>query len=446
MTLHPSAYDSSTTAPSWWVESDVEGAHVLPPLEGDRRCEIAVVGGGYTGLSAAFHLAREHGREVCVLEAGQPGWGASGRNGGFCCMGATMLSPRAMSRRFGLTETQRFYSVQTEAVDLVRSLGEREGIAFEAVGEGEYQLAHKPRLVETLRAEQGFLRQHFGFETRLYDRAELTELGMAGPEFYGALHVPVGFGLHPLRYARGLATAAERAGATVLGDSRVVSWCKRNGKHHLTTLHGSLRADKLVIATNAYTPEGLVAGVAAGLLPALSSIVVTRPLTLEELVAQGWTRNELAYDSRALLHYFRLLPGGRFLFGGRGGTSAHPNALQRRREVLTGSFRTLFPAWRTVEISHYWSGLVCIASDRVPHVSQLPEDPTVAYALAYHGNGVAMATWLGRAVAGLVTDTPAVTREIPSFVRSPLKPFPFPALRPWYLRAAYFAAALEDRL
>lgn len=446
MLFHPSIQDPATTAASWWRDSAPQPARKYPRLENECRCEIAVIGGGYTGLSAALHLSRDFQRDVCLVDAAQPGWGASGRNGGFCCMGASMLSYQALIRRYGLAETRLFHSIQNEAVDLVRTLGTSLEIDFEAVGSGEYQLAHRASRVRSLRAEQAFLHQTLGFETQLYEGTDLARLGMAGPEFHAALHTPTGFGLHPLKYARGLASVAVGSGTALFGDSQILSWSKTNGKHRLVTGQGSITADEVILATNGYTPADLVPDIARGLLPALSAILVTRPMMPEELAAQGWTHHELAYDTRTLLHYFRLLPGARFLFGGRGGTSGSPAALKRRRRVLTDSFRALFPAWRAVDISHFWSGLVCIAQDRVPHLSRHPDDPSIAYALAYHGNGVAMATWMGRAAASMISNGCAASSEIPGFMHTPLKAFPLPALRLSYLRAAYLGYTLREAL
>ena len=164
---------------------------------------------------------------------------------------------------------------------------------------------------------------------------------------------------------------------------------------------GTLKARHVIIATNGYTPEDVSPCHRGRIMPALSSILVTRPLTEAERQAQGWTSPLMAYDSRKLLHYFRLLPNGRFLFGGRGGTDASNAGGEAYRDVLTAAFHDLFPAWRNVEITHYWRGFVCLAYDLVPYVAPSTTNKTVWTAIAYHGNGVAMGSWSGRAVARL---------------------------------------------
>jgi glycine/D-amino acid oxidase-like deaminating enzyme len=179
-------------------------------------------------------------------------------------------------------------------------------------------------------------------------------------------------------------------------------------------------------------------------MPALSSIIVTRPLSEDERKAQGWTSPLMAYDSRKLLHYFRLLPDGRFLFGGRGGTDASNAGADAYRPVLTSAFHDLFPEWRNVEITHYWRGFVCLAYDLVPYVGPLDDRKTVWTALAYHGNGVAMGSWCGRAVAGLMTNKTA-REDVPKVLTRRLAKFPLPAFRPLYLKGAYVWYGLKDQ-
>jgi glycine/D-amino acid oxidase-like deaminating enzyme len=179
-------------------------------------------------------------------------------------------------------------------------------------------------------------------------------------------------------------------------------------------------------------------------MPALSSILVTRVLTQDELQSQGWTSPLMAYDSRKLLHYFRLLPNGRFLFGGRGGTDASDHGAKAYRPVLEGAFRDLFPAWRDAGITHYWRGFVCLAYDLVPYIGALDEARTVWTAIAYHGNGVAMGSWSGRAVARLLTGRAAPGELSPVLTRR-LARFPLPAFRPLYLKGAYVWYGWQDR-
>jgi len=444
---HPAIQDVERPVASYWETTagpEVEGC---APLAGEARTEVAVIGGGYTGLMAALHLARDHGVDVRVLEAGPPGWGASGRNGGFCCIGGAKLSYAKMIRRFGLEEVRHFRAVQIAAVRFVRETIAAEGLDAEAVGDRAIEVAHKPSRVRELEATRDFLAAAFGETTELWSKAELAERAYHGPEAHGALLEPDGFALHPMKYARALARLALRHGAGLHPMSRVVAWRREGGEHVLETALGTLRASRVLVATNGYTPEGLHPATTGRVLPALSNIVTTRPLREDERAAQGWSTASPVNDIRHLVTYFRLLPDGRFMFGARGGTSAAPESAAPMRAWLERRLAQMFPAWADIPTTHYWRGLVCLARDLVPHVSRAAGDDSVFHALAYHGNGVSMASWSGRAVAALIAgraDDPDL--RPPAVMARPLPRFPLPGLRPLYLKAAYAALRLDDAL
>lgn len=443
---HPAAFDPDIPVDSYWAATAPAVAAPTPPLSGDEACEVAVIGGGYTGLSAALHLARDHGIDVRVLETAAPGWGASGRNGGFCCIGGAKVSYETLTGRHGLDETKRFFAAQRAAVELVGELTAGEGIDADATGSGDLEIAHRRSRVAELETRQAFMRETFGVECRLIPREALRQEGCCGAEAQAALHMPIGFALHPLKYARGLAAAAVRRGARVHAHSPVEAWQAAGGRHLLSTPGGTLSARQVIVATNGYTPEDLHLGLAGSLLPALSNIVTTRPLSEAEQEAQGWRTTTMTYDSRNLLHYFRLLPDGSFLFGARGGVSAAPATIPAMRADLIRRLGRMFPAWKDVEITHFWRGFVCLARDLVPHVGRLPEDGSVIHAFAYHGNGVSMATWSGRAAAALAARSRPDGDIVPAVMAQPLKRFPLPGLRPLYLRAAYAGYWLRDEV
>ena len=441
-TTHPHAFHFERAVDSYWEASADPLGLETPPLMGEETCEVAVIGAGFTGLSAARELA-ENGVDVRVLEAGHVGWGASGRNGGFACIGSHKLSYGKMIRSYGLDATRAYYENMRQSVALVRDNISALGIDAWASGDGEVTLAHLPSRVEELRAEQDFLMKTFGQKTEFLSKQELEVSGLDGPGFHAGLKTPVGFGLHPLNYVRGLARGAARAGVKIHAQSQLIRWDESADGHRLHTRDGLLRARKGIVASNGYTPEDVSTRHAGRLMPALSSILVTRPLTEEERKAQGWTSPLMAYDSRMLLHYFRLLPDGRFLFGGRGGTDASESGEAAYRHVLTKAFHELFPAWAPVEITHYWRGFVCLANDLVPYIGPLDEGKTVWTAIAYHGNGVAMGTWSGRAVARLLMKK-AAREEVSPVLTRRLSRFPLPAFRPLYLKGAYLWYGWQD--
>lgn len=443
---HDHAYDFTRPAPSWWEAS--AGAPVETndlAAEENVSCDIAIIGGGYTGLSAAYHLVRDHGADVRVLDAGKPGWGASGRNGGFCGPGATKLSRDQMIRRYGVEAAKAFGAMQREAVDLVAELLEKENIDADKTGDhGEICFAHKPSRVAGLIEEAKTPDEMFPFETSFLDRGDCRALGIAGPEVYGGLLMKGPFGLHPLKYCQGLARAAQRHGAVLHHDARVDGWRRDGVDHVLSTANGDVRAKKVIVGTNGYTAEDLHPALGGTLLPTLTNILVTRPLTLEERQAQGWTATDIAFDTRKLLHYVRLLPDGRFLFGGRGGWDASPEGVNERRQLMIRQFNRMFPAWAGVEFTHFWNGFVCVTYDRVVHIGFLDDDPTMIAALAYHGSGVATATWNGRLAARLAAGNISLDDAAPLMMRGAPPRFPVPWLRKTYLKAAYAGYGLKD--
>ncbi|MEJ2133082.1 MAG: FAD-dependent oxidoreductase, partial [Gammaproteobacteria bacterium] len=272
---------------------------------------MAVIGAGFTGLSAALHLARDFSVDVRVLEAGHIGWGASGRNGGFCTIGGTLLSMGGQIRRFGTDETRRYYQSQMDAVELVRDLGGEEGIDFQACGDGELTVAHSASAYRQLEADAQVQRRVLGLKVTLLGREAFREQGYDSPEQFGVAKLEPSFGLHPMRYVLGLARAAERRGANLHPRTCVDAWRKDNGRHVLVTAGGSLRARRVIVACNGFMPEHLHGTLMGRPLPYQSNIVVTRPLTDAELAAHRWRNACPTVEARNMYVYFRMLPDRR---------------------------------------------------------------------------------------------------------------------------------------
>lgn len=440
---HPSIYAFDQPVESYWEDTAPDLACASDPVQ-SGECDIAIIGGGYTGLSAALALARDHDVDVRVLEAGPIAWGASGRNGGFCGLHPSKLDYLSIEKTYGGDEARKYVHSQVDACEQVAGLIEDEHMSVDRQGDGIISVAHSPSGFDELRQEQNLISERYGLPARLMSADEFSDVGYRSEEQFGALWTGVGFGLHPLQFARGLADAATRRGARLHAHSRVTLWDKVRGWHVLRTATGTLRAKRVIVATNGFTQDKLHAGLAGKLMPVLSNIIVTRPLSDEELARQNWRTDCPCANTRNLLFYYRVLPDKRFLFGARGDTTGSPKNALRMRAWLERRLGEVFPGWQGIPVTHYWRGLIGTTRNLTPAIGFLEEDPTVAYGVAFHGDGVAAAPWTGQRLAELVTGN-ITTRDLPAVMRGPLPPIPFPALRPWYLRGALRYYQLLDR-
>ncbi|WP_204112722.1 NAD(P)/FAD-dependent oxidoreductase [Shimia biformata] len=436
--LSPHAYSDAPIADCFWADSVP-----LPdcaPLAGDKVADVAIIGAGFTGLSAAFRLA-EAGRDVVVLDAKQPGWGASGRNGGFCCIGGSKASDTALTARVGSEGCRDYRLAERDAVLFVSDLIDRLGLDVDRHSKGETLLAHRRRDFEAMKREAAGVETLYGVAPELIEARDLPAHGMAG-SFHGAMTTPIGFALNPRKYLVGLLTAAQNAGACVHGNTGVTSVTRTGASFALLTEHGTVTAGQVIVATNGYSAEDIPNWMSARVLPAQSSVLVTRPITPAEQEQQGWTSQQMAYDSRRLLHYFRLMPDGRFLFGMRGGIRTNASADHRAHARTRADFERMFPAWRHIGAPWHWSGFVALSRDLTPFAASVPDQPGLHAAFAYHGNGVAMGSYSG----ALVADTVLGRSELryPEVMKAPPGRFPFGSLRRVALAPAYLAYGLAD--
>ncbi|MCK0150301.1 FAD-binding oxidoreductase [Marivita sp. S6314] len=424
----------------WWRDT-VAPAHP-PAMQGDKHTDVAIIGGGFTGLNAALVLA-DAGRQVTVLDAEHPGWGASGRNGGFCCLGGSKLSGPRIATLFGADQRAEWHAAERAAVDHVATLLADHAIDADVHSEGETMMAHSPGAMHDIRESIEDTRQSYGVTPHVFEASDLPSLGLNG-RFYGGMTLPIGFALNPGKYHDGLLKSVMRAGAEVFGQTPATRMRQRGSKWEVTTANGILTAERVVIATNGYSSEDMPTWLRARYLPVQSSIIVTRPITDAEQAAQGWTSAQMCYDSRRLLHYFRLMPDGRFLFGMRGGLRATPRSEAALNARIRKNFEQLLPEWRTIDITHAWSGLVCLMRRLTPFSGPVPDRPGMFASLGYHGNGVAMGSYLGARLADCVLDRP--TRgPCPAFLHQPPPRFPLGRYRRALLAPTYAAAALLDR-
>jgi gamma-glutamylputrescine oxidase len=409
-------------------------------LAGAQEADVAVIGGGYTGLSAAYHLARG-GARVAVLEANCAGWGCSGRNGGFARPVIGRHGPAKMIKLWGLETARRVFAEALAALGTVRTLIRDGAINCDATAEGHLKIAHRSSRMAGLAEDRAVWRDQYGYTTNLLTADEVRTHHLGGPQSHGALQLPDAIGLNPLKLSFGMLRLARGAGAAVHSASPVTGWSKDGQRHVLATPGGQLRARHVVIATNGYTAERLHPSTSARLLPVLSHIIVTRPMTRAEIDAAAFHSNHVITDTRNLLYYFRRLPDDRIMFGGRGQILDSAGSRATQRDFLLKELIRKAPALAGLAVEHDWAGWVCITADQMPHVHHAEDDPSVVYALGYQGSGVSFALHAGKLLADRLAGKPLPALP-PAF--APLPRFPLPFLRRFAQRAAFLWWRIQD--
>jgi glycine/D-amino acid oxidase-like deaminating enzyme len=397
---------------SLWAATASAAVPPDAPLQDETSVDLAIVGGGFTGLSAALHAA-EAGAEVAVLESETIGFGASGRNGGQVNPGLKLGEP-ALAERFGKAGRTLFRLGQ-EAPDFLADLVARRSLSCRFERHGLIRLAHNDTALATVRLAAAELRSA-GVPVEEIDAGEV-ERRVGTRRYRGGYRDPRGASVHPLDLARELARAATMAGASIHARSPALSITRNRRRWRIATPGGALLADRVLVATNAYT-DGLVPGLAASLLPVNSFQIATEPLPAGVVVLPG---RETVYDSRRLVLYFRISPDGHLMVGGRASFSSSrvTSASVADYSVLEQALTGIFPQAAGVPISYRWTGLVGITMDYMPHY-HVP-DQGLHIMLGYNGRGVAMATragaFLGRKLAG--------APEADDLPVTPIRPVPF---------------------
>jgi glycine/D-amino acid oxidase-like deaminating enzyme len=405
-----------------------------PPLDESVLADVAIVGGGYTGLSAALHLA-EGGASAAVLDAGEPGGAASGLNGGQVNPGLKQ-DPEEILAIFGREAGERLIEFAGGTADVVFSLIARHGISCDATRVGWIQPAHSREAFEIVkrRVDQW---QRRGAPLEILDRASTAEL-LGTYRYHGAGLDRRAGGIQPLSYARGLARAAMTAGASIFGRTRAVAIDRRNGSFRITTGRGpSIEAPRVLLATNGYT-DSLWPKLRETLIAANSFQIATAPLPAvhgSSILPQG----HVASDTRKLLRYFRRDASGRFLMGGRG-PFAEPEG-PADFEHLVRAVEDLYPALRDVAYEFHWSGRVALTRDYLPHLHE-PVPGLLAF-VGCNGRGVGLGTAMGMAIAKHLLAPSSSPLPIPV---TAIRPIPFHGLQRLYVAAVIAYYRLLDSL
>jgi len=393
--------------------------------------DIAVIGAGFTGLSAARTLVKR-GARVAVLESETIGWGASSRNGGMVLTGLK-LGVRQLKSRYGQDLTRRMYAASLASIDCVEQIVKEEGIECDFARCGHLEVACKQKHFDDYQRQAEIIEVEFNHKLRVVPKSELnSEIGSS--IYFGGMVDETSAGCNPARYVAGLARAAIRTGAQICERAPVTTIGRdaRNGERgwRISTSRGPLWAHEVFIGTSGYTGAATPA-LQKKLIP-IGSFIITTEVLPAALAMELSPRNRMIYDSKNYLYYYRLTPDGRMLFGGRAAfLPENDRTIRRSADLLRRGMIEVYPQLRDARVEYVWGGTLDFAFDIMTHAGQMNG---MYYAVGYAGHGVAMATYQGQKIAEMMAgDTP----------ENPFVGIPFPGAplglyngKPWFLPLA----------
>ena len=361
------------------------------PTPVPSEVDFAIIGGGYTGLSAARTLAKQ-GAKVVVLEAETMGWGASSRNGG---MTLTGLKPamQTVIKKYGRELAKNLFQASIDSADTVEQIVKEENIDCGFERTGHLLAANKPKHFDALKDEVDFMAKEFNHKVHLVPPGEMrSEVG--SDIYHGALVDDASAGLNPAQFVAGLARGAENAGALLCARARVSRLERSQKRFVIETARGSLSAKSVLVATSGYTGNATWK-LQRKIIPIGSFIIATERLS-DELAHELSPHNRMIFDYKHFLNYFRLWDN-RMIFGGRAAFLPETaNTIKQSGEILQREMIQVYPQLKDVKVEYVWGGTLDFAFDMMTHVGELDG---VFYSLGYAGHGVAMGTHLGVKVA-----------------------------------------------
>ncbi len=413
----------------WLTTTEFPQTDATGPLP--ERVDVAVIGAGFTGLSAARTLARR-GAKVAVLESETIGWGASSRNGGMVLTGLK-LGVNQLISTYGRELTRRMYAASLQTIACVEQIVREEAIDCDFSRCGHLEVACKQKHFNDYARQAEVIAREFNHDLRVVQRQELSaEIG--SEIYYGGMVDEVSAGLNPAGYVAGLGRAAMKAGAEIFEHARVesIERALQQGEQgwKVTTSRGALWARDVFVGTSGYTGSATPA-LQKKIIP-IGSFIITTEILPEALAHELSPRNRMIYDSKNYLYYYRLTPDRRMLFGGRAAFfPENDQTIRRSAEILRRGMIDVYPQLRDAKVEYVWGGTLDFAFDIMPHAGQIDG---MYYAVGYAGHGVAMATYQGQKMAELIAgDKP----------ENPFVGIPFPGAplglyngKPWFLPLA----------
>ena len=441
---HSDIYKFNTPVKSYWEETSNEKLN-LEKLTKNINCEIVVVGGGYTGLLCAINLIENYNLDVILIEAGKIGWGASSRNGGFCSFPPIKTSFKKLQKIYGKEETKRFFRNAVEGSNYTKDIISNYNIDCDVTGESNFIVAHHPNKFKQIKEQAEVYKSEFGIETELYSKEEFNKFGHGGNEQFGALSYKPGFAINPLKFVNGITKYALSKKLKIFEHTLVDKINKNNGYYTLKSKEGSVKAKKVVVATNGFYQEGLVPQLNSRILPVISNIIVTRKLTYKEIDLHNFKTFSPIVNTKNLLYYYRKLPDNRILFGTRGDFIGSDQSNLDRAKIMEKFFKNIFPDWASISIDYNWRGLIAMSQKLTPSIGKI-ENEEIYYGFGYHGVGVSSAPWTGYQLSKLVFSSNSKNLNISKIYKGLPKKFIFPKLRIFYFRLAILFYNIKDKL
>ncbi len=435
--------DAHTAEGNFWTQNK-EPRAVHTAVAGDLSADVAIVGGGYTGLATAYHLmTAEPSLKVAVLEAETAGFGASGRNGGFV-MTLFGASSGLMKSLYGKDKLLAAHKYMESAIDTLAAMVAEHRIDCDFERSGFLKVATSPSYETRIKQEIELFHSIGAEGFQWLDAAEVASR-VRSPTFQGACWEPHCGLLNPVKWVDALRRLAVARGATLYEGTRVESVTREGGKFRLATPDGTVTAEKVVFATNGYTH--LIPGLASKQVPAFAYIVVTEPLSEAQRSAIGWAGREGIEDGRNFMHFYRLTPDNRILAGGGPGLvpyggsmdhDAYPKAWAHLERFIT----TTFPQLGGISITHRWGGAFSVTSDSTPQIGTLYGGGAV-YSIGCTGHGVAMTHMNGRIIRDLVLGRKTELTDL-WFVNRRSLPIPPEPIRSLAVKAVMAGMSLDD--